>query len=74
MKNLACVVWATLTLGMSSVAARAIDLTCNGTEPFWRLEIRDKGVVLQDGNKVSGQSKLTLKSVKPRLAEGRPPS
>jgi uncharacterized membrane protein len=55
------------------IVAGAADFTCTGTEPFWKLEIRDKGVVLQDGNKVSGQSKLSLKSVKPRAAEGVPP-
>lgn len=60
-------------LCLSPIVAGATDFTCTGTEPFWKLEIRDKGVVLQDGNKVSGQSKLSLKSVKPRLAEGAPP-
>jgi uncharacterized membrane protein len=73
MKKQVCVVLAIAALGGSSIAASAADFTCTGTEPFWKLEIRDTGVLLQDGNKVSGQSKLTLKSVKPRLAAGVPP-
>ncbi len=60
-------------LGLWSLAAEAADFTCTGTEPFWKLEIRDKGVLIQDGNKVSGQSKLTLKAVKPRPAAGAAP-
>jgi uncharacterized membrane protein len=61
-------------LCLSPFVAAAADFTCTGTEPFWKLEIRDKGVLLQDGNKVSGQSKLTLKNVTPRSAEGAPPN
>ena len=60
-------------LCLSPLVAAAADFTCTGTEPFWKLEIRDKGVVLQDGNKVSGRSKLSLKNVTPRSAEGVPP-
>ena len=60
-------------LCLSPLVAGATDFTCTGTEPFWKLEIRDKGVLLQDGNKVSGQSKLSLKHVKPRAAEGASP-
>lgn len=71
MKSRACILLAA-TFAAWSIAADAADLTCTGTEPFWKLEIRDKGVVLQDGNKVSGQSKLTLKNVKPRVAAGAP--
>lgn len=62
-----------LTCGMlclSPIIADAADFTCTGTEPFWKLEIKDSSVLLQDGNKISGQSKLALKSVKPRSAEG----
>ena len=68
--------WIAVTLGtlcLSSLIAEAADFTCTGTEPFWKLEIRDKGILLQDGNKITGQSKLNLKSVKPRTAEGAPP-
>jgi uncharacterized membrane protein len=72
MASKSCIVLAIAALGASSMSARA-DFVCTGTEPFWKLEISERGVVLQDGNKVSGQSKLTLKSVKPRLAEGAPP-
>jgi uncharacterized membrane protein len=72
MKRCACIALAVAALAGSSGAVRA-DLVCTGTEPFWKLEIRDSGVVLQDGNKVTGQSKLTLKSVKPRLAAGAAP-
>jgi uncharacterized membrane protein len=72
MKSCACIALAVSALAGSAAIARA-DFVCTGTEPFWKLEIREKGVVLQDGNKVSGQSKLTLKSVKPRLAEGASP-
>jgi uncharacterized membrane protein len=72
MATKACIV-AIATISALPMAARGADFTCTGTEPFWKLEIRDSGVVLQDGNKVTGQSKLTLKSVKPRLAEGAPP-
>lgn len=72
MNTRGCMALAAAALAGSAAIARA-DFVCTGTEPFWKLEIRDKGVVLQDGNKVSGQSKLTLKSVKPRLAEGASP-
>ena len=58
---------------LAPLIADAADFTCTGTEPFWKLEIKDSGVLLQDGNKVSGQSKLALKSVKPRLASTLPP-
>jgi uncharacterized membrane protein len=58
---------------LAPLIADAADFTCTGTEPFWKLEIKDSGVLLQDGNKLSGQSKLALKSVKPRLAEGAAP-
>jgi uncharacterized membrane protein len=61
------------SLCLFPIIADAADFTCTGTEPFWKLEIKDSGVLLQDGNKVSGQSKLALKSVKPRLAEGAAP-
>ena len=54
--------------------AQAENFICSGTEPFWQLKIDDKTILLQDGNKLSGQSKLTLKSVKPRPAAGAPPS
>ena len=72
MKTRARIALVVAALAGSAATARA-DLVCTGTEPFWKLEISDRGVVLQDGNKVSGQSKLTLKSVKPRPAEGAPP-
>ena len=58
---------------LAPMIAAAADFTCTGTEPFWKLEIKDSGVLLQDGNKLTGQSKLSLKSVKPRLAEGAAP-
>ena len=73
MATKANIVLAIAALGASSMSAAAADFVCTGTEPFWKLEISERGVVLQDGNKVSGQSKLTLKSVKPRQAEGAPP-
>ena len=69
--------WFVLALGplcLSAAAAPAATLTCTGTEPFWQLTINDSTILLQDGNKVTGQSKLTLKSVKPRPAAGAPPS
>ena len=72
MKTCACIATAVAALALSAAPARA-DFVCTGTEPFWRLEIRDDSVVLQDGNKVSGQSKLTLKNVKPRQAAGTSP-
>jgi uncharacterized membrane protein len=67
-------VWA---LGLACLAvsfAHAENFTCSGTEPFWQLTINESTILLQDGNKVTGQSKLTLKSVKPRPAAGAPPS
>jgi len=72
MKTHACIALAVAALAASAATAHA-NFVCTGTEPFWKLEIRDNGVVLQDGNKVTGQSKLTLKSVKPRLAAGASP-
>ena len=68
--------WFVLALGplcLCAAAAPAATLTCTGTEPFWQLTINDSTILLQDGNKVTGQSKLTLKSVKPRPAAGAPP-
>jgi uncharacterized membrane protein len=73
MKKPARVLLAFGALCICPMIASAADFTCTGTEPFWKLEIRDKGVLLQDGNKVTGQSKLSLKSVKPRSAAGAPP-
>jgi uncharacterized membrane protein len=61
-------------LCLSTALAQADNFTCSGTEPFWQLTINEKAILLQDGNKVTGQSKLTLKSVKPRPAAGAPPS
>jgi uncharacterized membrane protein len=61
-------------IGSLVAGAQAENFTCSGTEPFWQLTINDKTILLQDGNKVTGQSKLTLKSVKPRNAAGAPPS
>jgi len=58
---------------LSTATAHADKLTCTGTEPFWQLTIDDNNILLQDGNKVTGQSKMTLKSVKPRPAAGAPP-
>jgi uncharacterized membrane protein len=69
--------WFVLALGplcLSTAFAQAASLTCTGTEPFWQLTINDSTILLQDGNKVTGQSKMTLKSVKPRPAAGAPPS
>ena len=65
-----------LAIGVSSAwtLAQADNFTCTGTEPFWQLTINDKTILLQDGNKVTGQSKLTLKSVKPRPAAGAAPN
>jgi uncharacterized membrane protein len=71
MKTRACILAVAALTG--TVTAAQADFVCTGTEPFWKLEIRDKGVVLQDGNKLTGQSKLTLKSVTPRLAAGAAP-
>ena len=65
--------WLVVTLGLLCVLtaiAQAANLTCTGTEPFWELKITDSSILLQDGNKVTGQSKMTLKSVKPRPAAG----
>jgi uncharacterized membrane protein len=69
--------WLVVTLGLLCVLtaiAQAANLTCTGTEPFWELKITDSSILLQDGNKVTGQSKMTLKSVKPRPAAGAEPS
>jgi uncharacterized membrane protein len=69
--------WIVLAIGavcLSTAAAEAQIFTCTGTEPFWQLTIKDSTILLQDGNKLSGQSKLTLKAVKPRTALGAPPS
>ena len=69
--------WSVLALGalcLAAATAEAQSLTCTGTEPFWQLTINDSTILLQDGNKLTGQSKLTLKSVKPRTAAGAPPS
>ena len=68
MMTRACIALAVVAVLAGSASTARADLVCTGTEPFWKLEISDRGVVLQDGNKVSGQSKLTLKSVKPRQA------
>jgi len=57
----------------SSPSVRAADLVCQGTKPFWRLEITNTEMSFEDGNKVSGYSDFELKSVKPRTAAGAPP-
>jgi uncharacterized membrane protein len=65
-----------LTLGVLLVfspSVRAADLVCQGTKPFWRLEITNTEMSFEDGNKVSGYSDFELKSVKPRVAAGAPP-
>jgi len=67
-------VWALGLVCLPVAIAHAENFTCSGTEPFWQLTINDSTILLQDGNKVTGQSKLTLKSVKPRPAAGAPPS
>ena len=67
-------VWVLGLVCLPVAIAHAENFTCSGTEPFWQLTINDSTILLQDGNKVTGQSKLTLKSVKPRPAAGAPPS
>jgi uncharacterized membrane protein len=60
-------------LCLSALSAQAADLVCQGTKPFWRLEITKTEMSFEDGNKVSGYSDFELKSVKPRTAAGAPP-
>jgi uncharacterized membrane protein len=63
----------TLCLSAPRAAAAADDVTCTGTEPFWKLEISEGEFYLQDGNKVSGYAELELKVGKPRHASGAEP-
>ena len=69
-KSIALAFGAVLVFSPSVLAA---DMVCQGTKPFWRLEITNTEMSFEDGNKVSGYSDFELKSVKPRVAAGAPP-
>jgi uncharacterized membrane protein len=67
-----------LALGVLCVSSRLLfaqpaDITCTGTEPFWKLEIWKEELYFQDGNKVSGYAELELKEVKLRSVLGAQP-
>jgi uncharacterized membrane protein len=61
---------ATLCLSSRLLFAQPADITCTGTEPFWKLEIWKEELYFQDGNKLSGHSELELKEVKLRSVLG----
>jgi uncharacterized membrane protein len=62
-----------LCLSSRLLFAQPADITCTGTEPFWKLEIWKEELYFQDGNKLSGHSELELKEVKLRNAIGAQP-